>query len=90
MKHKELTINIPDDILISLNESVEELSRDMKIYSAMWLYIKGKLTTGKASQLAGMDKLSFESLLAENHVPISLLTEEDIQEDVNRLRESLR
>ena len=89
MSNKTISISIPDDILIALNETEEELGHDMKVYTAIWLYQKGKLTIGKASELADMDRYSFESLLAENKIPISLLTEEDIENDVIKLRKLL-
>lgn len=89
MPLKKLSISIPEDILITLNETTEKLALDMKVYSAIWLYEKGKLTIGKASRLAGMDRYSFECLLSENNIAISQLTEEDIEKDVQKLRKSL-
>ena len=90
MPNKTLSISIPEDILIALNETEAELGQDMKVYSALWLYQKGKLTIGKASELAGIDRFSFENLLAKNQIPISQLTEEDVENDVLKLRKLLR
>ena len=89
MSNRTISISIPDDILIALNESEEELSQDMKVYTAIWLYQKGKLSIGKASELAGMDRYSFETLLSENQIPISRMTVEDIEADVRKLRKLL-
>jgi predicted HTH domain antitoxin len=89
MPDKTLSISIPDTILIALNETEQELGNDMKVYTAMWLYIKGKLTIGKAAKLAGKDRYSFELLLAENKIPISFLIEDDIENDVKILRKFL-
>jgi predicted HTH domain antitoxin len=90
MQTKQLSIPISEDILIALNESEEELSRDMKIYTAIWLYIKGKLTIGKAAQLAGLSRYDFESLLSEQDVPISNLTLKEVKNDVDKLKDVIK
>lgn len=85
MKTKCLKITIPEDILLLLNETEKELENDMKIYTAIMLYVKEKITIGKASQFAGMSRYDFENLLSENRIPISLLTYGDVIKDTQKL-----
>ena len=75
-----LTIEYPEDILISLKESKADFSRELKIAAAAKLYELGKLSSGKAAKLAGMDKVSFLKILGEYRISISSL--EDFQEDM--------
>jgi predicted HTH domain antitoxin len=49
-----ITINIPSDILLALNETEAELQQRIKIALAMRLYRLQKLTIGKAAQLSGL------------------------------------
>ena len=85
MLAKEITIPIPQDIFISLNEPELELRRELQRLLAVQAYRKGKLTVGKSAELAGMSRLEFERFLAEHEIPISLLTLEDIHHDVQKL-----
>lgn len=53
---------------------------------AIQLYRKQKVTLGKAAQIAGLSRLAFENLLAENNTPISNLGIKDLLSDVEKLR----
>lgn len=60
------SIEIDHSILLSLKESKEEFAKKMKLYSAILLYKKNRLSLGKAAMFVGMDKLDFiEALKAE-------------------------
>lgn len=75
-----LTIEYPEEILISLKESKEDFSRELKIAAAAKFYELGKLSSGKAAKLAGMDKVSFLRVLGEYRISISSL--EEFEEDM--------
>ncbi len=81
MVAKEITIPIPQDIFITLNETEVELQHELQLLLAVQAYRRGKLTLGKAAQLANMSRLEFENLLADHQIPISLLTVEDVYSD---------
>jgi predicted HTH domain antitoxin len=70
-----LTIEYPEEILVSLKESKDEFSKELKIAAAAKLYELGKLSSGKAAKLAGMDKVSFLKILGEYQISISTLDE---------------
>ena len=62
-----LTINISDDLLITLKEQQEEFIKTMLFHHALMLYRKNKLSLGKAAELAGYDRLGFiQKLQIEN------------------------
>ncbi|MDD4968047.1 MAG: UPF0175 family protein [Paludibacter sp.] len=85
MNTQLITVELPSDILLTLNENENELKQDIKISLAIRLYKLQKLTIGKAAQVAGMSLFDFESLLSENEVPISTLTFEDVLNDSLKL-----
>jgi predicted HTH domain antitoxin len=86
MNTKTITIDFPSDILLALNANENELRQDIKISLALRLYRLEKLTIGKASQLAGLSRFDFETLLSENGIPISNLTIEDVLNDSIKLK----
>ncbi len=86
MNTHTIKIDFPSDILLTLNENENELKQDIKFSLAIRLYKLQKLTIGKASQIAGLSRYEFETLLSENDVPISNLTIEDVIKDSQKLK----
>ncbi len=85
MLAKEITIPIPQDIFITLNESEGQLQHELQLLLAVQAYRQGKLTLGKSAQLAGMSRFEFETCLANHQIPISLLTFEDVYADLQKI-----
>ncbi len=86
MTSQAINIDLPSDILLTLNESEKELKKRIKISLAVQLYIHKKVTIGKAAQIAEMSRLGFENLLSEYNVPISNLDVEDVLRDIQKLK----
>ncbi|MCI5227010.1 MAG: UPF0175 family protein [Candidatus Electrothrix sp. AX2] len=59
MKTTELKLDIPENILYTLNETKNNFIKQIKMYAAMELYRMQKLSMGKAAELAGMNKIDF-------------------------------
>jgi predicted HTH domain antitoxin len=55
----QLTINIPDNFLISVKEKQEDFIKTMLFNHALVLYRKNKLSLSNAAELAGYDRLTF-------------------------------
>ncbi|MFI3220816.1 MAG: UPF0175 family protein [Methylococcales bacterium] len=66
----QLTINIPDNFLISVKEKQEDFIKTMLFNHALVLYRKNKLSLGKAAELAGYDRLTFIQKLQLENEPI--------------------
>ncbi len=76
------TLEIPQDILDSAHLTVPEL----KVEIAVYLYAQGRLSLGKARELAGMSLWEFRQLLAFRRVPPHY-DSADLDDDVAALRE---
>lgn len=74
-------IVISEDILYATHMTEAEFLQEI----AVSLYQKGKLSLGKASQLAGMGRIQFQMLLASRQIPINYGIE-DFEADLNTLR----
>jgi predicted HTH domain antitoxin len=54
-----LTIPYPQDLLLSLKEDERGFEAEARLLLAAKLYEMGRVTTGMAARLAGMDRVSF-------------------------------
>lgn len=81
-----ISLELPSDILLTLNESENELKKNIRISFAIRLYSQQKLTIGKAAQVAGLSRIDFETLLSENNIPVSNLDIDDVLADTEKLR----
>ncbi len=59
MAHHALTIPYSDDLLLSLKESPEEFEAEARLLLAVKLDELGRLTTGRAAELAGLRRVEF-------------------------------
>jgi len=78
---EKIILEIPEEILISLKETPTELSRDIRMLAAVKLYEMGKLSSGRAAQLAGIPRVSFLQSLSRYGVSIFELTQEELRQD---------
>ncbi|HET8828586.1 MAG TPA: UPF0175 family protein [Pelobium sp.] len=80
-----ISLDFPNDILLALNESENDLKKRIKLTLAIQFYKLQKLTIGKAAQLSGLTRLEFEMELSKNEIPVSNLTEKDVLNDIEKL-----
>lgn len=85
MTTQSFSIDLPSDILLTLNEDINELKRDIKLSLAIRLYTMQKITIGKAAQIAELSRLDFETVLSNNHISISNISHNDVLEDNAKL-----
>jgi predicted HTH domain antitoxin len=77
-----LTIKIPGEIRQMLNRTPEEMSRDMRLYTALMLFRTSKLSSGAAAEMAGMPRVMFLDLCAEYDIPVSQVTTDDLRQEL--------
>ena len=86
MNTQTISVDFPSDILLTLNENENELKQDIKLSLAIRLYKLQKVTIGNASQIAGLSRFDFETVLSDNGVSISNLTINDVLNDMQKLK----
>lgn len=79
---KTIQISLPDEVFLALKESPEGLSREIRIAAATKLYELGKLSSGRAAELAGIPRVSFLQALARYGVSLFEVTEEELEQDL--------
>lgn len=77
----ELKLSIPQDILYTLNETKNDFIKKMRLYAAMELYRMQKLSMGKASELAEMNKTDFMFELGKYEIPAINYDPDDFREE---------
>jgi hypothetical protein len=82
MMQEVLTIPIPGEIRQMLNRTTEELAHDMRLYTALMLFLLGKLSSGAAAEMAGVPRVMFLDLCAEYDIPVSQITGDDLHSEL--------
>lgn len=79
---RAVTLQLPDDLDLALNVPADELAHAVLVAAAVKLFERGKISAGKAAELAEMPKPQFLVTLAEWGVSASTLSAEDIAQDI--------
>lgn len=65
-----ISFSVNDDILLALKENAPDFTRDLRFLAALAWYRKGRLSLGKAAELAGYTKLDFIERLKIEQEPV--------------------
>ncbi|MFC1976255.1 UPF0175 family protein [Chloroflexota bacterium] len=87
MMMKEANVSYPSGIPQILKMSDAEFARELRLLAAAKLYELGRLSSGKAAQVAGMGRVEFLRALAQVDVAAINLRDEEIEYEIQAARE---
>ncbi len=81
-----ITIECPDELLVALASTREQFEQEARFVLAAKLYELGRLSSGKAAQLCGLDRVTF--LLSLHRVGVAALDldERELEEELRYAR----
>ena len=56
---RQITLEYPEDLELAVQTTPEELSAQIRLMAALKMFELGKLSSGKAAELAGMSRVAF-------------------------------
>jgi predicted HTH domain antitoxin len=78
----QLSMDIPDDTLLSLKLSGNAAAAEIRLAASIKLYELGRLSSGAAARLAGVPRVLFLSKLADYGVDTFRLSAEELEAQV--------
>jgi predicted HTH domain antitoxin len=79
---KTITIDVPDEMTTLGGGTGEELAAAMRLATAILWYRQGRISQGKAAELAGMNRVVFLHALHEAGVEAIQVTEEELRREM--------
>lgn len=83
---ENVTVEYPVDVRLALRETKEEFARELLTLAAVKLYEMGKISSGKAAALAGMDRVNFLLGLGRYRVSVFNYMPEELEREVAEAR----
>ncbi len=59
MSNREIVVHVPEKVLLAEKTDEETFARELPVLAAVKLYELGRLSSGRAAELAGMSRVEF-------------------------------
>jgi predicted HTH domain antitoxin len=79
---KELTLTYPNDLAQVVQLTTEELSAQLLLMAALKMFELGKLSSGKAAELAGLTRVEFFEACGRYRVSLFNYPDEEIEAEL--------
>lgn len=79
---KTITIDVPDEMTVLGGGSEQELAATMRLATAIHWYQQGRISQGKAAEIAGMNRVQFLNALSQAGVEALQVTEEELRREM--------
>ncbi len=89
---QKITLELPEDLELAVQTTREELDTQIRLMAALKMFELGKLSSGKAAELAGLSRVEFFEMCGRyrvsilNYPPEAL--EAELQAELKAVREA--
>jgi predicted HTH domain antitoxin len=77
-----IQLELPEEPLLSLKETPEEFAKEIKLLAAIKLFELGRLSSGRAAQLAGLSRVAFLMKLKDYKISPISLSRDELKQDL--------
>ena len=85
MNAMTMQVDVPSDVFYALNETPAEFVGYMRLVTAQRLFETGRLSLGKAAELAGMEMGRFREELFEMKISVMNYPANELSADLDRM-----
>ena len=78
----QLTLEYPDDLADAVHTTPEEFEAQVRLMAALKMFELGKLSSGKAAQLAGMSRVEFLEMCGRYQVSVFNYPPEEVEAEL--------
>ncbi len=82
MKQRILKIPYPEDLPEALGETPEEFEQKLRFLVAAKLYEMGRISSGRAAELAGMERVEFLNNLGRYRISVFNYPLEELEREI--------
>jgi predicted HTH domain antitoxin len=79
---KIIELQLPDTLLLNAGGSLEDLTRTSQFLLAVKFFEVGKLSSGQAARMCGMNRVDFLLELGRMGIPVADLSGAELQEEL--------
>lgn len=85
MPLKKIELSFPSEVLDMLTTTYQDNAEVLKEAAVLELYREGRLSSGKAAEILGMDRFEFIRYAGKKGIPFIRITPEELEEEVKIL-----
>lgn len=90
MKTEELRIKYPEGFEYAVHLTKEEMEQQIRLMAALKMFELGKISSGKAAELAGMPRVEFFEACGRYRVSVFNYPPEEVQQELETDLETAR
>ena len=90
MSERAITLELPDDLDLAVKTTPEELGAQIRLMAALKMFELGKLSSGKAAELAGMSRVEFFEMCGRYRVSVFNYTPEELEAELGQDLEQVK
>lgn len=87
---KTLEIPYPEEIIAGFQGTPEEFEQELRLLVAAKLYEMGRISSGRAAEMAGMDRVPFLSELGRHRISVVNYSPEELTREIEEAKQRAR